>query len=400
MDKTLFEPTVLFLGNGPAVSYFRDKGIHTIVREGIPIYPHADGARLSFISKKPWRPLTLMLEVKKAAYNLEDWFKKERFDIVHLNTSLMLPLGKAAANADSKVVWHVREATYKGFLGFRRNFVRNWITRYADHVFAISSVEADRLQCPAKVSIVYNYVDFKKFDWIVQGSSIRKEFGLRPNEFILLNLGGLIHSKGADVFVEAARILCAKYKDLKFLIAGDKYTLRKLTTIDRIKITLRQLLGLKVGKGYSVLKKIRKYGLEEKIIFTGMRTDIPQLLAASDLLCWTATVPHFSRPIIEAAAMKKPAVATDFPNTLEALVPEKTGLLFKNKNARDLAEKIEKLYLDRELLRSMGENAYAYAKKKFNAEYNFCLIEAKYFELMGLKSQNEKDSLPSPKITH
>ena len=387
LNKNRFDTTVLFLGHeGKGIDFYKSKGIKVMTFDPVPIYPHAHGARLYFLSKRPWKPLTLFFEINKSANKIAGWFEKHQFDIVHLNTSLLLPFGKAASLSGAKVVWHIRENLLTGLLGIRKSIVKNWIHRYADRIITISKVEAEKISHPEKVKVVYNYIDFEKFNYQLSGETIRAEFNLGKSDFIVCNLGGLLHSKGGLVFAKAARLLVKKYPDIKFLLVGNDLSFKPLPFISAIKYHIKKFLGLKVGNGYPVYKIVKDNNLSEQFILTGLRLDVPQILAASNLLCWTATEPHFSRPIIEAAAMKVPAVATGFLNTKETMVPGVTGLTFKCNDEKRMAEQIEALYLNREKSRQMGEKAFTHASKKFNAAHNFQLIENEYYQLLSIKN--------------
>lgn len=387
LDPSIYDISVLFLGEeGDGIRYFKERGFKVITLSGIPIYPHAYGARLSFISRKPFKPFTLAWQVYCAVPNLVKWFNNNPFDIVHLNTSLLLPFGKAAHLAGIKVVWHIRESLYAGFLGIRKTLIRNWIKKYSDKIFSISTFEAKRLGKSDKIAVVYNYIDFQKFDSDLSGESIREEFGLLPLDYIVCNLGGTVHSKGAEIYLKAAALLTDKKIGIKFFLVGDKQTVKQLEGNLKIKYYLKKWMGLKVDQGYLISLLIKKYRLEERVILTGLRPDIPEILTASDVLAWTATVPHFARPIIEASAMKKPVIAANFPNTHEAMIAEKTGLTFKPGSASDLAEKIQKLYHDRALGKKMGDAGKRFALEKFNADKNFSAIENAYLALLQDRS--------------
>lgn len=380
LDPNSFDAEVLFLGGeGPAVDFFRSRGIRVQLLTGISIYPHAYGAYMSFISRKPLTPFLRLFQIRSSVKKLMFFFQEHSYDLVHVNTSLLLAVGKAAKLSGAKVVWHVRESLHPGIFGFRRQIIRNWIKHYADWIIAISTFERKALGKSDKVSVVNNYIDFKKFDKNLSPAGSRNLFKIKADSYVVCNLGGAVHSKGADVFVKAAAFLCERYDNIFFLLIGIVNTKPEKAGFKSI---ARKLLGLKYDLSQRVLDLIKTHNLEERFIITGIRTDIPEILAASDLLIWSATVPHFSRPIIEAGAMEKPVVAADFPNTRESLIPDATGLLFVPGQHRDLAQKIERLYLDRSLGRSLGKEGFELAQRKFNADRNFSQINEVYFNLM------------------
>lgn len=380
LDPKVFDAEVLFLGGeGPVVDLFRARGISVHLLYGISIYPHAYGAHMSFISRKPLTPFLRLFQIRDSVKKLLAFFQEHPYDIVHVNTSLLLAVGKAAKISGAKVVWHIRESLHPGIFGLRRLFVRNWIKRYADWIIAISTFEKNAVGGTNKVSIVYNYIDFKNFDKNRSPVRVQKDFKIKTDSYVVCNLGGGVHSKGADVFVKAAALVCKKYENVFFLLVGIVNT---NPAKKNLKSIAKNMMGLKRDLSPRVLDLIKKHNLEGRVILTGTRSDIPEILAASDLLVWSATVPHFARPIIEAGAMEKPVVAAGFPNTRESLVPDVTGLLFKPGSHQDLADKIERLYLNRSLGQSLGQKGLELAERKFNSEHNFSKIEEVYLNLM------------------
>src|SRR5690606_757954 len=91
-------------------------------------------------------------------------------DLVHLNTFLLIPAGIAAKKSGIKVIWHIREPLYRGLTGIRRHYVRKAIKQNSDAIIAISQQDAARLGGPIdKLEVVYNYIDFAKFDHSLSG---------------------------------------------------------------------------------------------------------------------------------------------------------------------------------------------------------------------------------------
>jgi glycosyltransferase involved in cell wall biosynthesis len=393
LDPEIFDIEVLFLSHrGEGIDYYKSHGIKVTTMDGVALYPHAENSRISFIGRNPIKPWTLFLDTNKSVKVLLPFFKEKQYDIVHLNTSLLLSVGKAAKLAGSKVVWHIREPLYQGILGIRKGIVSSWIKKYSDKILAITGVEASRLGASEKIEIVYNFVDFKKFDKSISGDQIRRELSISKNDFMVVNLGGTVHSKGADIFIKAAAILCAQYENIKFVLAGYAPTERRRQGINRLK----KMFGLKRDLSQQVLDLIDKYSLQDRVRLTGMRTDIPEILSAADVLAWTATIPHFARPIIEANAMAKPVVASDFPSTREAVTDRVNGLLCEPNDATDLAEKIRALYLDRKAAHDLGQAGFKLASQKFNAQINFSKIQQAFFALCShsftTKSPNERST--------
>jgi glycosyltransferase involved in cell wall biosynthesis len=114
----------------------------------------------------------------------------------------------------------------------------------------------------------------------------------------------------------------------------------------------------------------RAAGAGGAIRFLGVRLDVPRILAATDVLVFPASVPHFGRPLIEAAAMAKPAVASHLGPSPELVEDGVTGLLVPPGDPGALAAAVDGILADPARARAMGEEAHARARRLFDAGEN------------------------------
>jgi glycosyltransferase involved in cell wall biosynthesis len=236
------------------------------------------------------------------------------------------------------------------------------------------------LGLPDKGDVVYNFVDFDRFDRKLDPGESRRALGLAPDRPVVLMLGGMVPHKGAEILVEAAFHVRAASPGIVFVVAGFPPTDAKSPSA--LKRALRRAIegtGLVRNVQREVLALMGRHRLDETVRFIGMRSDVPRLLAASDLLVWPATVSHFSRPVIEAGAMARPVVASDFPAARELVHDGATGLLVRPGRPVDLAAGILKVLTDRGAARRMGEAGYLLARDRYdakrNAESTFAIYE-------------------------
>ena len=221
LDPRRYTPEVLFLGDaGEEVDLYRRRGIPFRIRRDIATFPHARGAHLSFRSLRPWEVLTRPAQILPSARRMRDELRAHAADLVHLNTSVLVPAGLGAARAGVPIVWHVRESLHPGFTGLRRALVRTCIERCARAIIAISNDAAGSLNRSDKVRVIYNFVNFEQFDRRIDGRRFRDVEGIPPRARVVLMLGGLVESKGADILLEAADIVRATEPDVRFVIAG------------------------------------------------------------------------------------------------------------------------------------------------------------------------------------
>ncbi len=87
---------------------------------------------------------------------------------------------------------------------------------------------------------------------------------------------------------------------------------------------------------------------------------------------------NFPRIIVEAFACGVPIVASNRGALAEIIKDKYTGLLFKPEDAKDLIDKVMKLYQDRELIKVMGQNARKEFLNKYTAEKNYDMLMSIY----------------------
>jgi glycosyltransferase involved in cell wall biosynthesis len=134
--------------------------------------------------------------------------------------------------------------------------------------------------------------------------------------------------------------------------------------------------------GQRVEKTIADFGLEHTIIRKGFILKVERLLAACDLLVFPAITNHFARPIVEAAAMGKPTVASHFPIIEELVKHDETGLLVPPGDPEALAEAILELLKDPERSARLGKTAYALARSRYDATSRIQAIVEIYDQLL------------------
>jgi len=146
-----------------------------------------------------------------------------------------------------------------------------------------------------------------------------------------------------------------------------------------------------VGKGElkeSLRVKVKRLKLEEKVIFTGFRQDIKEILSALDILVLFSIREGHPIVLLEAMAMGKPIVATDIEGVNETVVNGVTGILVPPKDPSALAEAIVCLLRDKKKAQEMGQAGRRVVEEKFNLkdkiEQHKQLYETVIIEKLGV----------------
>lgn len=168
--------------------------------------------------------------------------------------------------------------------------------------------------------------------------------------------------KGHEDFVNAAAMVIKEFPESRFLIIGDGP--RK-----------------EVVEGY-----IRERALQDSIIMTGHRDDIPQVMASLDILVLSSYANEgLPQSLTQAMAMEKPVIASNVGSIPEVIIEGETGYLVPPRNPSALAEKIISLLKDNGLRLEMGKTGRRLVTSRFSLEGMLDKIENLYKEVIGEK---------------
>jgi len=115
----------------------------------------------------------------------------------------------------------------------------------------------------------------------------------------------------------------------------------------------------------SLERIVARRGLEGHVRLLGFRRDVPDLIAAADILAVSSLWEGMPNVVLEAMAGAKPVVATDVEGCREIVQPERTGLLVRPRDARALAEGILSLVEHSEKRKQMGLAGQKHVKGHF-----------------------------------
>jgi glycosyltransferase involved in cell wall biosynthesis len=307
------------------------------------------------------------------------YLQKFKPDLVHLNSSTLAAPARAAWYEHIPIVWHIREPIHNGYFGIRRRWLTHHIAHDAARVISISNYDASRLQPSPKVRVIYNFVDFNIFDRALSPGEARRHLNLTPAQNVVTMLGGTAYAKGTLTFVQALPLVRKAVPNTKFLVVGQPPAIGDSS---RLKSMAKYVLQAD-AYDRKVMTAASDSIASGHIRFTGIRTDMPQVLAATDILAFPSSVPHFARPIIEAGAMAKPVVASQLGGPIELVEDGVTGLLVPPNNPAALAEAIIALLRDPARMQAMGEAGREQARQKFEAVANAQKTFAVYDEILG-----------------
>ncbi|QGM45233.1 glycosyltransferase family 4 protein [Methylocystis heyeri] len=170
----------------------------------------------------------------------------------------------------------------------------------------------------------------------------------------------LLWDKGLAEFVDAARLLKAEGRDIRFTLAGAPDP------------------GNPAAAPEATIAAWQAEGLVD---WLGHVDDMPALLLAADIVALPSYREGLPKTLIEAAACAKPLIATDAPGCREVVTHGVNGLLVPIRNAQALAEAIARLQDDPGLARRLGLAARAKALAEFDEKIVIAQTLAVYHEM-------------------
>jgi glycosyltransferase involved in cell wall biosynthesis len=293
-------------------------------------------------------------------------FKEHNFDIVHSTTPKAgLVCGIAAKFSGTRVILHTFTgqtwATKKGLNRFFLKQIDKLILALMTQCYADSESQKQFLIAEGigdfnKIKVLGQGslagVDLERFNkalWQCRETEIKVGLGIRNSDFVITFIGRLTRDKGIFELIEAFNILIKKYHGIHLLLVGPCES-------DEVKQTNEN----------------------QNIHFLGGTKTPEKYLSISSVLCLPSYREGFGTVVIEAAAMKVPAIGTDITGLKDAIQHDETGVLVKPKDVTALIVQMEKLILDKAYCMRLGQRAYDRCVASFQSQQMSHLIAEEY----------------------
>jgi glycosyltransferase involved in cell wall biosynthesis len=280
---------------------------------------------------------------------------KAKPDLVYINEYVSLPASVAGKLLGRKTACHIRSPFLSGTFGIRRRLLANAIVAFNDVVFPITEFESNQIKRRAykngNIIVVHEFLDKEDFRSRICGVVERSQLKLPLGRKIITMFGGIYAIKGTLDFLMAAEIVLGRNKNVFFAIAGKEYMFNP-----------------------AYFHECRRFAaqphLQKNVALLGEIYNKTDLIGCSTAIVSANTETHFSRPIIEAWAQKKPVVATDTEHNLNLVEHETDGLIVKTGDHGKMAEAIHRLISDDAFAARLGANGYEKALRQFDAAQN------------------------------
>ncbi len=210
-----------------------------------------------------------------------------------------------------------------------------------------------------KIKVIYGGVDTDRYNPAVDGSSIKKEFKIMPDEKVIGMVARFRAGRGHRLVIEAFREIKRKSNKAKLMLVGRG----------------EELDGMK--------KLTEELGIENDVIFTGYRQDdLPRVYAAMDLKVFIEPGGDWScRAVLEAMSMGLPVVSVDNGVLAETVENGVSGYLVK-KTKKEISDAVLKIISDREISGRMRVESRRIAESGFSNPANQRKTEKHFMNLL------------------
>jgi glycosyltransferase involved in cell wall biosynthesis len=195
------------------------------------------------------------------------------------------------------------------------------------------------------VRVIHNGLPLDRIRNIAPGTRerVRDTLNIPPAGSVITMVGRMYPVKGHRIMMRTMAIIARTCPGATLLLAGD---------------------GPERGACEALADEL---GIRHQVRFLGNRNDVPELLAASDLLVMPSQPEGLGLAAIEAMALGKPVVAFNWGGLRDVVTDGVDGRLVQPDDQEAFADAVVGLLADNRLLAACGERA-AIASERFSLE--------------------------------
>ena len=299
------------------------------------------------------------------------WLRAEKADVVHTHLFTADTYGRLAARiAGVPAVFSTVHNIVNPWKGAGRKAIDRLFAKLSTAVVGcseeVTQTLASRDKIPArKLVSIPNGIDLQKFSSF-SGAGVREEFGL-PADRQLIGVVGRLHEQKAH---------------------GDLF--RALALLPQVRAG--ELTCLVVGTGDlldSLKQQVKELGLETTVLFTGMRKDVPRLVASLDAFVMSSHWEGLPIALLEAMASSKAVLCTRVGGIPDVVTDGDNGLLVDAGDVAGFAQQLGRLLQDADLRLRLGRRARETVIARFDVSRTAAAYNQLHSQALGLPSPSQ-----------
>ncbi|MFP3727376.1 glycosyltransferase family 4 protein [Priestia filamentosa] len=354
MKKILFTATVsqshIKVFHIPYLKWFKEQGYEVhVASRGDNNVPFCDE-----FFELPFERSPLKLNNLITYGKLKKIIDKNNYELIHCHTPMGGVLTRIAARKarkkGTKVIYTAHGFHFfKGAsnLNWKLYFpMEKWLSRYTDCLITINQEDYEAAienDFKAKQIEFIKGVGIDLDRFTPQNDEVkrklRREYGYKDNDLILMYAAELSHRKHQDLLINVVSKLKNKFPNIKLLLAG---------TGD---------LELQYKK------QVENLDLNTNVDFLGYRKDINKLMLLADIAVSSSRQEGLPVNIMEAMATGLPLVVTDCRGNRDLVTDGENGFIIELNDINSFVQSLEKLAKSSALRKSFGEKSLELTKE-------------------------------------
>ncbi len=267
----------------------------------------------------------------KNHYETKHFFEKNKYDIVHVHGNALIYMTafiQAKKNNIPVIIAHSHNTKVaKWYYTPLHIFNRMRITKYANVYLACSNDAGKWMFNNNKYKVIDNAVDQKKFSFnLIKRNELRSKYNFN-DKIVIGHIGRFLKSKNHSFIIKVFKEIEKHNKNVVLLLIGEGPDKPKIENL------------------------VKDEKLDDKVLFLGIRNDIPDLMQCMDLLLFPSLYEGFPVTLVEAQVAKLPCLISD-NITKDVQISNELSFLSLNDNIKKWANKsIELANIDRNLIK-------------------------------------------------
>lgn len=290
------------------------------------------------------------------------------YDLVHAHLEMAMTLAVPAARLTHRPVFctfHHVARPLDGRARWREQLAVAAATRSDGALFVSDASRASFQQryhpsgLPGNWDVLHNGIDVDLYQPGQANAAVRREIGGGTGPLVVLP-AAFRDFKGIPVAVKAWRLVLDRHPDATLALVGG----------GPLEADLRAAVG--------------EAGLTDSIVFAGVRTDMPEVYRAADVILLPSTHgENLPTVLIEASASGRAIAASRIGGVPDIVVDDVTGLLFEPNDPEGLADAVGRLIESPALRNTLGQNAILRAQREFSAAAWLSRLQTRYAVALG-----------------
>ena len=328
LDRTRFEPVVYCLSPLPPAD----------VASCVPPLRQA-GVEVHDLGVRSSRDLPRAMARWKALLQRQKPLLLQTF-LFHANLAGRWAARRAGVR---RVISGIRVAEPRQWHRWADRLTSRLVDRYVCVSHAVARFSWQQAGLPQeKLVVIPNGIDLAKYP--AAAASRRLPAGLPLGRRLVVCVGRLDRQKGLDWLLRTAPQWLGQLPDCDLVLVGK-------------------------GPDQSRLQELAcRLGIAGRVCFAGWRADVPEILAASDLLVLPSRWEGMPNVVLEAMASRRPVLATSVEGVLELLGEEDEAQTVSWGDSQGLVAKLVRLLSDRQLAEELGEKNRRRAEQEFSID--------------------------------